>query len=512
MKKKILPIIIIILLLVIAFFVIKAVNDKNINYENVQVQKYNYFRYCENEKYGVIDKEGNIVIKAEYANIRIPNPEIDIFSCFKDNKNVILNSKNEKLFEKYDNVETIKIKNMISVLSYEKNILKYEKDGKWGLIDFDGKEITKNIYDSIENLQASEGKFLVKKDEKYGVINANGKILVNNKYDSIKSDEYYSEETGYVKAGFITGIKTESGFRYGYISYEGKKILNEEYNDLVRIQEKEKVYLIVSKDGRYGLYENSKKIINTDYQFIKYSDNGVLILRKNKNYGIAKLDGEIIVDIKYSKIEEQGLFLYAENSNEKKVYNSEGKIIDINYDKIVYKTDSEEYNVFTLMNNDIIKYGIENSDRKELVKPIYEYIEYAYNNYFIAKDEKGNAGLINSNGKVLLDFKYDILQKIKNKKMIQAIESNSKKTEIYSFDLKLICSLENASVTNKDGYITIFNDKETIYLDDNGKILKEDSQELKDLKYKSLPDKIGEYKKNQQALDNIYYEKDLGKQ
>ena len=86
MKKKILPIIIIILLLVIAFFVIKAVNDKNINYENVQVQKYNYFRYCENEKYGVIDKEGNIVIKAEYANIRIPNPEIDIFSCFKDNK------------------------------------------------------------------------------------------------------------------------------------------------------------------------------------------------------------------------------------------------------------------------------------------------------------------------------------------------------------------------------------------------------------------------------------------
>lgn len=507
MKKLFLSIIIIVLLVAIVIFAVKTINEKKINYENVQVQKYNYFRYYENEKYGIIDKEGNIIIKAEYDDIIIPNPEKDIFSCYKNNENSILNSQNEKLFEQYDKVQTIKLKNNISVLSYEKNILKYEKDGKWGLIDFTGKQISKNIYDSIENLQASEGKFLVKKDEKYGVINANGKVIINNKYDSITSDEYYSEETGYVNAGFITGTRTEEGYRYGYVNFEGKKILNEEYNDLVRIQDQEKVYLIVSKDGRYGLYENSKKIINTEYQFIEYCDTGVLILRKNKNYGIANLHGKIIVDIKYSKIEPKGIYLYAENSNEKKVYNSEGKTININYDKIVYKTDSKDYNVFSLMNNGITKYGIEDSNGKELVKPTYEYIEYAYSKYFIAKDDKGNTGLINSNGKVLLDFKYDVIQKIKNKNMIQTIESNTRKTEIYSYDLKLICSLEKASINSKDGYIMIYNDKETIYLNDDGKILKSDSEELKNMKYKSLPEIIGEYKKNQRAIDNIYYEK-----
>ncbi len=508
MKKKIICVVFIILVIIAAVCLVNKLSSDKINYEVVEIQKYNYFKYKDNEKYGIIDKNGKIIINAEYNEIKIPNPEFDIFICYKEQKNVVLNEKNEKMFENYEEIDPIEIKNVVSVLPFEKNILKYKKDGKWGLINFSGKEITKNIYTSIENLQASEGKFLVSNNEKYGVINVNGKTLVELEYDSIRSDEYFSDETGYVKAGFITSIKTSEGYRYGYRNYEGRKILKEEYNDMVRIQDKEKVYLIVSKDGRYGLYQDSKKIINTEYQEMEYCDDDTLIIRKNKNYGVAKIDGKIIIDLKYSRLQKKGIYLYAENSNERKVYDKNGNIVDINYEKIVYNTDNPEYRVFILTNNEIIYYGIENSKGKELVPPRYGYLEYAYKNYFIAKNDKGNLGIINSNGKVLLDFKYETLQKLKGKNIIQAIENDSKNTEIYSSELDKVCTIKNAKINNENGYMTIYNDKEIIYMDNNGKILKNDSEELNNMKLKNFPDKIGEYKKIQESLDKIYYIKE----
>ena len=77
-------------------------------------------------------------------------------------------SKNETIFDEYTKVEPIKLKNIASILCYEKTALKYEQDGKYGLISFEGKQITKNLYDSIDNLQATEGKMLVKKENKFG--------------------------------------------------------------------------------------------------------------------------------------------------------------------------------------------------------------------------------------------------------------------------------------------------------------------------------------------------------
>ena len=58
----------------------------------------------------------------------------------------------------------------------------YEKDGLYGLITYNGKEITKPIYNSIENLRPTEGKFLVSKDGKYGCIDLNGNTLVKTDY------------------------------------------------------------------------------------------------------------------------------------------------------------------------------------------------------------------------------------------------------------------------------------------------------------------------------------------
>ena len=128
----------------------------------------------------------------------VPNNEKGVFICTYDinyengtYKTKILNEKNEEIFTKYENIEPLRLKNISSDLMYEKSVLKYSKDGKYGIINLEGKKLTKPIYEEIDTFQYKEGELLVKKDGKYGVINIKGKPLVKNKYDKIETDKYY---------------------------------------------------------------------------------------------------------------------------------------------------------------------------------------------------------------------------------------------------------------------------------------------------------------------------------
>jgi len=348
MKKK--PIIILIVILIIIFAGIYIKNKtKKIEYTIANVEIYKYIKYKNGENLGVIDRDGNIIIEAGYKKIEIPNPEKDLFVCYKDEENIeVLNSKKDKLFSQYDKVEPIKIKNIASTLCFEKSVLKYKKGDLYGLIDFDGKQITKNEYSSIENLQSTEGKFLVSKNGKFGVINMNGAMLVETKFDQIATDEYYTSETNFVEAGFIVSNTTNDGYRYGYIDCKGKNILNVEFNDIIRIKEDKEIYLIASKNGQYGLYKGKKQIIKPEYQSIICTENGALIIERNGQFGIANKKGEIKVEPIYSGIEQNGIYLYAQNSRKKDVYDSEGNKKDISFSKSVYETENKDYRITQL--------------------------------------------------------------------------------------------------------------------------------------------------------------------
>jgi len=507
MKKKIIILAIIILIIIAVIFGIKKINESKINYEIFKVNSYNYFQYYENNKYGVIDKTGNTIILAKYKKVIIPNPEKDIFVCYVENGNTqIFNSQGEEIFTEYDKVEPIKLKNVASILCYEKSILKYEKDGLYGLIDFDGKKITKNIYSSIENLQSVEGKMLVSKDGKYGVINLKGTTLVETNYDSIKTDGYYNNED-YIYSGFIVSKTTEDGYKYGYIDYKGKEILDTKYNEINRVRDLKDIYLIVSKNGKYGFYKSNKEVIEHEYQSIIYDESGLLLLQKNKNYGMTDFKGDIKIPVNYTDIETKGIYIYASNQKENIVYNNQGNKMDINFNKSIYETENEQYRISTIVNNNITYYGIENKDGTTLVKEGYSYIEYAYKNYFIAKNEKGNMGIINANGKPIIDFKYDSLQKIKGKNMLQILNEKNDKTYVYSLELEVICKMKNANIDIQDSFIKVYNDKEEKYFDNDGKEISKNSESVKNNELKGLPSVISEYVKTQYSLDNAFYVK-----
>ena len=178
MKRKFIIRNIIIVALLIAivagvsyYFIVK--NGRK--YEIEKVEDYNYFVLKQGNLTGVIDRQGNTVINTKYEDVKIPNPEKDIFVCYtSENNTTILNKNNEEIMKEYQNTEPIRLQSVASDLMYEKSVLKYKENDKFGLIDFTGKKITNAIYDEIEGLPYKEGELLVKQNEKFGVINIKG--------------------------------------------------------------------------------------------------------------------------------------------------------------------------------------------------------------------------------------------------------------------------------------------------------------------------------------------------
>ena len=190
---------------------------------------------------------------------------------------------------------------------------------------------------------------------------------------------------------------------------------------------------------------------------------------------MSNLNGEIKIKVNYEDIEYKGIYIYASSSTENTVYDVDGNKQDINFNKTIYKTGNEDYRISTIMNNNILYYGIENKEGIRLVNEVYSYIEYIFKDYFIAKDDNGKMGIINANGKTILNFKYSLIQKIKETNLLQVLDNKSN-THIYNNDIKDIYKLKNARIEDNDNYAKVYNDKENKYFDDNGKEISEDNE------------------------------------
>lgn len=478
MKRKFIIRNIIIAVLLIAIIVGVAyyfIRENGRKYEIAQVEKYNYFVLKQEVASGVIDRNGNKIIEAEYDDVKIPNPEKAVFICYKDDEVKVFNENKEEILSQYQKVEPIRLKNIASNLMYEKSVLTYLEDGKYGLINFEGKKITKPIYDAIDSLPYKEGELLVKQNDRYGVINIKGNKLIGIVYDQISVDGYYTNENGYKNAGYIVSNKTQEGYRYGYIDSKGNLILKLEYNQLSRItdiKDDDNVYLLGAKNGQFGINKNEKELIKNEYQSILYDQtNQLFVVEKSKKYGVATLEGKLIVPEQYDQIDTVGIYLYAKNEQGTTVYNSNGTEANIDRNIEILNTTNEKYRI-RINNENGTKYGVIGKDGKKIVEEKYNYIEYLYDNYFIVSGEESKLGVIDDKNNVKIEIENDSLQKVENTNIVQAIVSNSNITKLYSKDMNKICEMKDAAIEVKNNYIRIYNDDEVKYFSLEGQELR----------------------------------------
>lgn len=474
MKKKHIVGIIIISIIIIAavgVFIAKKVIEDGKKYEIEKVDNYEYFTLKVDNKYGVINKEGKQIINTEYTNVIIPNPQKPVFICYTSDSTKVLNQNGEEIFTEFKSIEPIKLKNIASSLMYEKSILTYKENEKFGLINLEGKKLTKAIYDKIEGLPYKEGELLVQKEGKYGVINLKGNQLIKPQYDQINVDGYSNDENGYKNAGYIVGNKTEEGYRYGYIDINGKMLLETEYNEIQRITDVKEndIYLIAAKNGQYGLFKNKEQVIGNEYQSITYNlTDETLILQKTKKFGVANLDGKIIIPVEYKQIDNTGIYIYATNEDgTENVYTKEGTEVQADSNIAILETSNENYKI-KIDNTNGTVYSIIDKNDNTITKQNYSYIEYLSDDNFIVSLD-GKLGVINSNNEIKIDIKYDSIEKLQNTDFVTTTLAKDKTTQIYDKNINKLCDLPNANIVVEKEYIKIYNDEVTKYFSLSGK-------------------------------------------
>ena len=426
-KIQIISILIVILLIPIIKITINKIKQ---NYSIETVEKEKYFVLLSNNLTGVIDEKGTIIMEPKYYNICIPNPSKAIFVCYYNYdettgkcKTKVVNAQETELFTTYHHIDVIELNGIETTIPYEKNLLKYQENGKYGLLDLEGKKITEAIYEELNGLSGKEGELLVKVDGKYGVINNKGVSLIKPKYDYIAGDEYYTSQKNKNVSGYITGEKTENGYRYGYITAQKKVLLTPEYNELTRvggIEEEDtdrNVFLIARKNGQYGFIKNKKVVIDFKYQEIYYSGvKNLFIVTRNKKSGICTTKGKVILEAKYDEITVEDDSIITVSQQQEEYFHLNGK-------SITYKEPSENVNQeeektenagAKLVTSSLIpdekdgKWGFVDKNKKVVVDHQYEEVT-DFNKYGFAGIKKnGKWGSINEKGKVVQEPIYHL--------------------------------------------------------------------------------------------------------
>lgn len=449
-----------------------------------------YYTIYENEKWGVIDTKGNVLIKPEYDEmIVVPDYTKPVFVCTLNvdyEKNTYstkaIGSNGKQLFTNYDKVEVLYNKDKSNNLWYESNILKVQKNDKYGLINLEGKELLECEYEDIKPIMGTKSVYITVKDGKQGLVDNLGNIIIENNYVAITS------LTNKYDNGFI--VKSEDS-KYGVIKYDKTVALETKYDeiknvygnncyvvkeaDTLKIVDTEgKSYLegkfddvkqinannvVIKKENKYGVMTlDGETKIEPKYDNLTFAFTDTYIAAKEGKYGIISIDNEEKLEFKYENIEysEEADFIIASLNN------SKSDILDRNFNikcTGIISTINTDKNYIRVRTEEDYKYynfKLEEKESKEILSG---------NTLFLSKQD-GKFGYVNEKGIVVVDYIYD-----------------------------------DATEQNKYGYVSVKKDGKWGALDKNGKVVVEPTYTMEN---NLVIDFIGQYYLAEDINANYY--------
>ena len=430
--KKVFAVIILFVVIIMCIVMLVGILNDDDSQENIT--SIDYFAAYQNNKWGVIDSNGNVVIDPSYAEmIIVPNSKKDVFLCTFDvnyddgtYSTKALNSKNEEIFTNYEQVEAISSVDENEKLSYDGSAIKVQNGGKYGLINMEGAEILPCEYDEITALQGVENALLVSKDGNYGIVNDEGKTLLPTEYAEIQG---LGDKT---TDGFI--VKNANG-KYGVVDTSNGQVLETKYDGVSKIHEGD--YYVVTDGGKQKVVKkDGTESLNGSYDeivaILKNSENGV-IFKKNNKYGVMNLSGESTIKATYDDLKEAktGVFI-AKTGDNYGIIDLEGNtLVEFKYRNITYNekadlyiTEDENYNNEVLDGNYEVKQTgmVTDLDDEKGYIEIRQDGEYKYYNFkfeeekesdiftsntlFVSKKD-GKYGFVDKDGNIVVDYIYD---------------------------------------------------------------------------------------------------------
>ncbi len=394
--KKVIAVIVAIIVIVMSVFILGGILKKDTK-QNVIASKAYAVVYKDN-KWGVIDSTGNEIINPSYQEmIIIPNEKKDVFLFVYDvnyetgeYKTKALNSKSEKLFTEYEQVEAFSNQDNSNTLLYEEGILKVKKDGKYGIINLDGKQILQTKYLEIKSLGKETKDGFIVKDEnnKYGIVSYSDQVILEAKYDEITN--IYGNDMYVVK---------QQGKQI-LVDKEGNELLKSGFDEIKAIMKNKENGIIYVKDGKYGIMKSTGEvIIEPEYEDLKEAKTGLLIAQKNGNYGVIDMQ-------KQTKIE----FNYVSMSYNEKADLYIGEKVEYTNDIIDSGFNIRQSGILTELNSTKGYFSLRQGEEEKYYNFKFEeksIAEIFTNNTIFKSKKDGKYGFVDKDGKVVVDYKYD---------------------------------------------------------------------------------------------------------
>lgn len=430
--KKVFAVILVFVVIVMIVFMIKNILTKG--KETGKITSISYYALYTENKWGIIDSSGEEVISPSYQEmIKVPNNKKGVFLCTYDINNETgeyktkaLNNKNEEIFTEYTQIEALENIDKSNNLWYEDNVLKVQKDGKYGLIDLTGKEVLPCEYESITIVAGVKNSIKIEKDGKYGLVTTEGTTILEPIYTNILN---FGED---YKNGYIV---VNSDKKYGVVDYLGKQLLEAKYEKVEQIYGKDS-YVIVEAGKQKLVNASGEVLLESGYDSIKqilgYTTQGIVFVKDNK-YGVMSTTGDILIPNEYDDIKEiKDKTFVAKKADKYGIINLQNETkVEFNYTSINYNSTADlifaedaKFNSNVINSDFEVKLQgivLETNDEKGYLKIRIDNENKYYNFKFEEKEAKdilttntlflskqdGKYGFVNSKGEVVVDYIYD---------------------------------------------------------------------------------------------------------
>ena len=338
-------------------------------------------------------------------------------------KTKVFNKKQEELFKDYDQVDAIDNFDSSQILWYEENVLKVKKDGKYGLINFNGAKILDTEYDDIYSLKGTKNSLIITKGENIGLASNVGDIIVPAQYKAIKAagDDY---SNGYIvvnndnKQGLIgtdkktilepiyDEVKTVSGNGMHVVKQDKTlKIINEEketvldngFDDVIQINADD---LVLKKGETVGVFTTSKEEkIPFEYQDLKSIGGNYFIAKKDGKYGVIDENNKKVLDFNYEYIKQRKDTDFIEADKDATTTEIYDKDIKLKLTGIISSVNTEKGYIYIRVGEEqkYFNFKFEEKEAKDF---------FPNRTLFLSKKD-GKYGYKNVKGDIVVDYLYD---------------------------------------------------------------------------------------------------------
>lgn len=340
--------------------------------------------YTKKEKFGLIDSSGKVLLNANFDFINVYNKEHII--VFDNSGYYIINYKNEKQIDgvfdevvRIDDTSLFLLTDSVGTTLYDaesskillKDLLniqyfKSSDNENYVITGTDVQNIKKNYFyqhktDSLKELIGTEnlypGEFannqIVFLDDFgpvliydlssnqiknidgdyvwFGTFNSNLALVYDNQLNAgfVDASENlvipYSYKDGTTNFN-VDGISiVNNGTNYGAIDTNNRVVIPFQYKDISFL--KRNIYIITDSNYKFSLYNlSNEKVISKSYDFIDSFniDSGLLVVEKNKQFGVIDMNGKEVIEPLYQDIilDDEYIIVKLEK-NKYRIYNTD---------------------------------------------------------------------------------------------------------------------------------------------------------------------------------------------